>query len=191
MFGFVLGIAAVIAGGFAIRRWRRGPGQDLDHRRRHHRGGTAVIYAFFKIFGLDTNSGRRHRVVLKNTNPPTDRHQRGLRLEGPHLWSRRQPRLVADRRRGRKHPALLPARRRLKARLLTSFGVASCRCFVPGLHLWPAAGEAARVRPRLPRTLAVGNGSAPTLRTPAPRNTRSRRTDLCPSAHPMAISSAT
>ena len=56
MFGFVLGIAAVIAGGFAIRRG------DVDQGKISIIGGAiiaaapAVIYAFFKIFGLDTNS---------------------------------------------------------------------------------------------------------------------------------------
>src|SRR5204862_7231542 len=56
MFGFVLGIAAVIVGGFAIRRG------DVDQGKMSIIGGAiiaaapAVIYAFFKIFGLDTNS---------------------------------------------------------------------------------------------------------------------------------------
>jgi hypothetical protein len=54
MFGFVLGIAAVIAGGFAIRRG--------DVAQMSIIGGAiiaaapAVIFAFFKIFGLDGNS---------------------------------------------------------------------------------------------------------------------------------------
>lgn len=56
LFGFVLGIAAVIAGGFAIRRG------DVDTGKLSIIGGAviaaapAIAYAFFKIFGLDTNS---------------------------------------------------------------------------------------------------------------------------------------
>jgi uncharacterized membrane protein YozB (DUF420 family) len=56
MFGFVLGIAAVIAGGFAIRRG------DVDQGKISIIGGAiiaaapAVIFAFYKIFGLDANS---------------------------------------------------------------------------------------------------------------------------------------
>ena len=56
MFGFVLGIAAVIAGGFAIRRG------DVDQGKISIIGGAiiaaapAVIYAFFKIFGIEDNS---------------------------------------------------------------------------------------------------------------------------------------
>src|SRR5205823_11292155 len=56
MFGFVLGIAAVIAGGFAIRRG------DVDQGKMSIIGGAiiaaapAVIFAFYKIFGLDSNS---------------------------------------------------------------------------------------------------------------------------------------
>ena len=56
MFGFVLGIAAVIAGGFAIRRG------DVDQGKMSIIGGAiiasapAVVFAFYKIFGLDTNS---------------------------------------------------------------------------------------------------------------------------------------
>jgi hypothetical protein len=56
MFGFVLGIAAVIAGGFAIRRG------DVDQGKMSIIGGAiiaaapAVIFAFFKIFGIDDNS---------------------------------------------------------------------------------------------------------------------------------------
>src|SRR5205814_9490163 len=56
LFGFVLGIAAVIAGGFAIRRG------DVDQGKLSIIGGAiiaaapAVIFAFFKIFGLDSNS---------------------------------------------------------------------------------------------------------------------------------------
>ena len=56
LFGFVLGIAAVIAGGFAIRRG------DVDTSKLSIIGGAviaaapAVAYAFFKIFGLDSNS---------------------------------------------------------------------------------------------------------------------------------------
>ena len=56
LFGFVLGIAAVIAGGFAIRRG------DVDTGKLSIIGGAviaaapAIAYAFFKIFGLDDNS---------------------------------------------------------------------------------------------------------------------------------------
>lgn len=56
MFGFVLGIAAVIYGGFAIRRG------DVDQGKMSIIGGAiiaaapAAVYAFYKIFGLDTNS---------------------------------------------------------------------------------------------------------------------------------------
>ncbi len=56
LFGFVLGIAAVIAGGFAIRRG------DVDTGKLSIIGGAviaaapAIAFAFFKIFGLDTNS---------------------------------------------------------------------------------------------------------------------------------------
>ena len=56
MFGFVLGISAVIYGGFAIRRG------DVDQGKMSILGGAiiaaapAVVYAFYKIFGLDTSS---------------------------------------------------------------------------------------------------------------------------------------
>ena len=56
MFGFVLGISSVIYGGFAVRRG------DVDQGKMSILGGAiiaaapAVIYAFFKIFGLDTSS---------------------------------------------------------------------------------------------------------------------------------------
>jgi uncharacterized membrane protein YozB (DUF420 family) len=56
MFGFVLGIFAVIYGGFAIRRG------DVDQGKMSILGGAiiaaapAVVYAFYKIFGLDTSS---------------------------------------------------------------------------------------------------------------------------------------
>lgn len=56
MFGFVLGIAAVIAGGFAIRRG------DVDQGKMSIIGGAiiaaapAVIYAFYKIFGIESSS---------------------------------------------------------------------------------------------------------------------------------------
>ena len=56
MFGFVLGIAAVIAGGFAIRRG------DVDQGKISIIGGAiiaaapAVIYAFYTIFGIEDNS---------------------------------------------------------------------------------------------------------------------------------------
>lgn len=56
MFGFVLGIASVIYGGFAIRRG------DVDQGKMSIIGGAiiaaapALIFAFFKIFGIDDNS---------------------------------------------------------------------------------------------------------------------------------------
>lgn len=56
MFGFVLGISSVIYGGFAIRRG------DVDQGKMSIIGGAiiaaapAVIYAFFKIFGIEDNS---------------------------------------------------------------------------------------------------------------------------------------
>ena len=56
MFGFVLGISCVIYGGFAIRRG------DVDQGKMSIIGGAiiaaapAVIFAFYKIFGLDGNS---------------------------------------------------------------------------------------------------------------------------------------
>src|ERR1041385_6826118 len=56
MFGFVLGIACVIYGGFAIRRG------DVDTGKLSIIGGAviaaapAIAFAFFKIFGLDSNS---------------------------------------------------------------------------------------------------------------------------------------
>jgi hypothetical protein len=56
MFGFVLGISCVIYGGFAIRRG------DVDQGKMSIIGGAiiaaapAVIFAFFKIFGIEGNS---------------------------------------------------------------------------------------------------------------------------------------
>ena len=56
LFGFVLGIASVIYGGFAIRRG------DVDQGKMSIIGGAiiaaapAVIFAFYKIFGIDGNS---------------------------------------------------------------------------------------------------------------------------------------
>lgn len=56
MFGFVLGISSVIYGGFAIRRG------DVDQGKMSILGGAiiaaapAAVYAFYKIFGLDSNS---------------------------------------------------------------------------------------------------------------------------------------
>ena len=56
MFGFVLGISAVIYGGFAIRRG------DVDQGKMSILGGAiiaaapAVVYAFYSIFGLNNNS---------------------------------------------------------------------------------------------------------------------------------------
>ena len=56
MFGFVLGIFSVIYGGFAIRRG------DVDQGKMSILGGAiiaaapAVVFAFYKIFGLDSSS---------------------------------------------------------------------------------------------------------------------------------------
>jgi uncharacterized membrane protein YozB (DUF420 family) len=56
LFGFVLGIFSVIYGGFAIRRG------DVDQGKMSILGGAiiagapAIVYAFYKIFGLDSNS---------------------------------------------------------------------------------------------------------------------------------------
>ena len=56
MFGFVLGISCVMYGGFAIRSG------DVDQGKMSIIGGAimaaapAVIFAFYKIFGLDGNS---------------------------------------------------------------------------------------------------------------------------------------
>lgn len=56
MFGFVLGISSVIYGGFAVRRG------DVDQGKMSIIGGAiiaaapALIFAFFKIFGIDNNS---------------------------------------------------------------------------------------------------------------------------------------
>ena len=56
MFGFVLGISAVIYGGFAIRRG------DVDQGKMCIIGGAiiaaapAAVFAFYKIFGIDSNS---------------------------------------------------------------------------------------------------------------------------------------
>jgi hypothetical protein len=56
LFGFVLGIFSVIYGGFAIRRG------DVDQGKMSILGGAiiaaapAVVFAFYKIFGLDANS---------------------------------------------------------------------------------------------------------------------------------------
>jgi len=56
MFGFVLGIASVIYGGFAIRRG------DVDQGKMSIIGGAiiaaapALVFAFYKIFGLDASS---------------------------------------------------------------------------------------------------------------------------------------
>ncbi len=56
MFGFVLGIFAVIYGGFAIRRG------DVDQGKMSIVGGAiiaaapAIVFAFYKVFGLDSNS---------------------------------------------------------------------------------------------------------------------------------------
>ena len=65
MFGFVLGISAVIYGGFAIRRG------DVDQGKMSIIGGAiiaaapAAVFAFYKIFGIDANSrpaGRARRI---------------------------------------------------------------------------------------------------------------------------------
>jgi hypothetical protein len=56
MFGFVLGVSCVIYGGFAIRRG------DVDQGKMSIIGGLiiaaapAVVYAFYTIFGLNSNS---------------------------------------------------------------------------------------------------------------------------------------
>jgi hypothetical protein len=56
MFGFLLGIASVVYGGFAVRRG------DVDQGKMSIIGGAiiaaapAVVFAFYKIFGLDSNS---------------------------------------------------------------------------------------------------------------------------------------
>ena len=56
MFGFVLGISSVIYGGFAIRRG------DVDQGKMSIIGGLiisaapAVVYAFYTIFGINSNS---------------------------------------------------------------------------------------------------------------------------------------
>ena len=56
LFGFVLGISAVIYGGFQIRRG------DVDQGKMSIIGGAiiaaapAAVFAFYKIFGLDANS---------------------------------------------------------------------------------------------------------------------------------------
>ena len=51
MFGFVLGISAVIYGGFAIRRG------DVDQGKMSIiAAAPAAVFAFYKIFGLDANS---------------------------------------------------------------------------------------------------------------------------------------
>jgi hypothetical protein len=56
MFGFVLGISSVIYGGFAVRRG------DVDQGKMSIIGGAiiaaapAVVFAFYKIFGLDSNA---------------------------------------------------------------------------------------------------------------------------------------
>ena len=56
MFGFVLGISSVIYGGFAIRRG------DVDQGKMSIIGGAiiaaapAVVYAFYTIFGISSNS---------------------------------------------------------------------------------------------------------------------------------------
>jgi hypothetical protein len=56
LFGFVLGISSVIYGGFAIRRG------DVDQGKMSIIGGAiiaaapALLFAFFKIFGIDDNS---------------------------------------------------------------------------------------------------------------------------------------
>ena len=56
MFGFVLGISSVIYGGFAVRRG------DVDQGKMSIIGGAiiaaapAVVFAVYKIFGLDSNS---------------------------------------------------------------------------------------------------------------------------------------
>ena len=64
MFGFVLGISAVIYGGFAIRRG------DVDQGKMSIIGGAiiaaapAAVFAFYKIFGLDCQQRGRRRQLL-------------------------------------------------------------------------------------------------------------------------------
>ena len=82
MFGFVLGIFAVIYGGFAIRRG------DVDQGKMSIIGGAiiaaapAAVFAFYKIFGLDANSAVGVGNFLNEANPVTssylrpDRHER-------------------------------------------------------------------------------------------------------------------
>ena len=56
MFGFILGVSAVIYGGFAIRRG------DVDQGKMSIIGGAiiaaapAAVFAFYKIFGIEGNS---------------------------------------------------------------------------------------------------------------------------------------
>src|SRR3989440_9127916 len=70
MFGFVLGIAAVIYGGFAIRRG------DVDQGKMSIIGGAiiaaapAVVFAFFKNFCLHSDSAGRRGQFLFPPPPP-------------------------------------------------------------------------------------------------------------------------
>ena len=73
MFGFVLGICRVNYGGFAI--WRG----DVDQGKMSIIGGAiiaaapAVIFAFFKIFGIDGNSSVGIGIFDLATPPATRR----------------------------------------------------------------------------------------------------------------------
>jgi hypothetical protein len=105
MFGFVLGISAVIYGGFAIRRG------DVDQGKMSIIGGAiiaaapAVVYAFYKIFGLDANSAvgvgnvlthqptppdppmsTKNELRLTDTNAASDSKGRTWGLEGGLFW---------------------------------------------------------------------------------------------------------
>ncbi|MGI8967015.1 MAG: hypothetical protein ACR2H1_13140, partial [Limisphaerales bacterium] len=56
MFGFVLGIACVIYGGFSIRRGDVAQGKMSIIGDAIIAAAPAVIFAFYKIFGIDANS---------------------------------------------------------------------------------------------------------------------------------------
>ena len=70
MFGFVLGISAVIYGGFAIRRG------DVDQGKMSIIGGAiiaaapAVVFAFYKIFGLTRTALSASAISNSRLNPP-------------------------------------------------------------------------------------------------------------------------
>jgi hypothetical protein len=70
MFGFVLGISCVIYGGFAIRRG------DVDQGKMSIIGGAiiaaapAVIFAFYKIFGIDGTAASASATSDLAKTPP-------------------------------------------------------------------------------------------------------------------------